>query len=288
MVGSCAAVVDLGITDVVGTPVAVGNGSVQVAHGLLPVPVPAVAELALGWPTTSGVGRDAADPRPVGELATPTGMALVRTLADSWGPQPDLITRRVGVGAGAKDTPGRPNVVRAIIGEPIASPLTSQDEATTILEANVDDLDPRLWPGVLNALLAAGALDAWLSAIIMKKGRPAHTVHVLCRTSAAADLTGVLFATTTTIGVREHAPLHRAVLQRCWVGIDVDGRPIRIKIAHRGGVIVQATPEFDDVAAAATALGRPELGVLRAAQAGALEAGLTPGSVLPDQVHGVS
>ncbi|MFH5823576.1 nickel insertion protein [Georgenia sp. AZ-5] len=231
-------------------------------------------------------------PRQVGELATPTGVALVRTLAAASGPLPPMTPVAVGVGAGTKDLPGRPNVVRVVVGETTAAhaaPTPGAEEAAEALdvvqvEANVDDLDPRLWPGVLTGLLDAGGLDAWLSPILMKKGRPAHTVHVLCVPGEVDAVAGALFEHTSTIGVRVHAPLRRRVLRRGWRVVDVAGRRVRIKVAHDGEVVHQATPEFDDVAAAAAALGRPARLVLDEARRAADEAGLRAGARVPEDL----
>jgi uncharacterized protein (DUF111 family) len=241
-----------------------------------------------------------ARPRQVGELATPTGVALVRALATSAGSLPAMTPEAVGVGAGTKDVPGRPNVVRVVLGQ-LASPRPvldpgahddapgpagSHDETPQVvqLEANVDDLDPRLWPGVLTALLGAGAVDAWLSPILMKKGRPAHTVHALCPAGAADDVATTLFTTTSTIGVRQHAPLHRRVLGRTWRTVDVGGAQVRVKVAHDTVLVRQVTPEFDDVVAAAALLALPERIVLDRARLAADEAGLRVGGALHEGI----
>jgi pyridinium-3,5-bisthiocarboxylic acid mononucleotide nickel chelatase len=151
----------------------------------------------------------------------------------------------------------------------------------TVLEANVDDLDPRLWPTVLDALLAAGAADAWLVPILMKKGRPAHVLSVLTRAGNAAALRDLVFALTSTIGLRE-TPVARWALDRGWVDVTVAGRRIAVKVAHRGDVITHATPEFEHVRAAASALERPAREVLEAAVAAAVAAGLVNGAAVPE------
>ena len=138
-----------------------------------------------------------------GELTTPTGMALVSTLAERCEDLPLLTLHAAGAGAGTRDTPGQPNLTRVLIGERVTHPDDNLSEADVLIEANVDDLDPRLWPGVLTSLIRAGAADAWLVPIIMKKGRPAHTVSVLARPDQAADLRYLLLSLTSTIGVRE-------------------------------------------------------------------------------------
>ncbi|GAA1650179.1 nickel pincer cofactor biosynthesis protein LarC [Actinoplanes couchii] len=267
VVGVCAALHDLGIGTVSASPVAVGSGHVRGAHGRLPVPVPAVAELSRGW-------RVAADGP--GELATPTGMALIRALAGVCEDLPAMTLDTVGVGAGGRDRPDRANVVRVLISaEKAAGP-----EQAVLLEANVDDLDPRLWPGVLTGLLDRGAADAWLTPIVMKKGRPAHTLSVLCTPERAAALREHVFAHTSTLGVRE-SPRIKTPLDRLFVTVRVRGAEIPVKVGHRDGVIVQVMPEFDDVAAHARALDLPERVVLQEAQSAAGAAGYTPGVTLP-------
>ena len=170
VVGTCAGFVHLGVDRVVVSDVSVGGGTVSSEHGRLPVPPPAVVELLRGVPSSGG---------PVDvELCTPTGAALLTTLADGWGPQPPMVVDAVGVGAGGRDPEGHANVLRLLVGE--AAARNSREAAVAVLlETNVDDLDPRLWPEVLAALLEAGASDAWLTPILMKKGRPAHTLSVL-------------------------------------------------------------------------------------------------------------
>jgi pyridinium-3,5-bisthiocarboxylic acid mononucleotide nickel chelatase len=187
----------------------------------------------------------------------------------------------VGVGAGTRDMPGRPNVTRVILGAAAPdAPLAGGGDRALLLEANVDDLAPRLWPGILARLLHAGAADAWLVPILMKKGRPAHTLSVLCHPQQAAPLREVIFAETTTIGVRDQS-LGKYALPRAWVDVPVAGGTVGVKIAHRRGVIVRVTPEFDEVAALAVRQERPQRLVLEEAAAAAVDAGLTVGGSLP-------
>jgi uncharacterized protein (TIGR00299 family) protein len=263
VVGVCAALDDLGVTSVSAGEVALGSGRVRTAHGELPVPAPAVAELARGWRVRSGG---------TGELATPTGLALLRTLATTDEDLPAMTVDAVGVGAGGRDTPGRPNVVRVLLGTRTGAGA----EPAVVLEANVDDLDPRLWPGVLAGLLEAGASDAWLVPILMKKGRPAHTLTVLCPPDRAAGLRDRIFAETSTLGVRE-SPRRKTALDRTFVPVAVAGGVVAVKVGSAGGRIVQVMPEFEDVAARARDTGRPARIVLAEAQAAATAAGLVTG-----------
>jgi len=265
IVGVCAALAGLGVTRVTASPVAVGSGRIGSAHGDLPVPPPAVLELGRGWQVLAG-GE--------GELATPTGMALIRALADECGPIAPMEITAVGVGAGGRDVPGRANVVRVVLGIPFAEVPTT--DGLWVLETNIDDLDPRVWPTVLAALLEAGAADAWLVPIVMKKGRPAHTLCVLARDAERAALRDTVFALTSTIGVREY-PVSRVALDRGWQTVALRGGEVRIKVAVRAGRIVHATPEFDDAAALARARDLPVRQVLDESIAAAEAAMLRPG-----------
>jgi uncharacterized protein (TIGR00299 family) protein len=275
VVGACAALHDLGISSLTGSRVAVGSGTVRAAHGRIPVPVPAVTRLAGGWQIFAG-GE--------GELTTPTGMALLAALCTDCTDLPEMIMETVGLGAGSKDFEGRANVTRVLIGDRAATAADGGGDPAVLLEANVDDFDPRLWPGVLAELMKAGASDAWLVPIVMKKGRPAHTLCVLGHPSAAGLLRETILLQTSTIGVREHA-LRKHALPRAWTKVTTAGGEVAIKIAHTDGVIRQATPEFDDIAAVAEKTGTPVRVVLAQAIAAAEAAGLTVGGVVPENAH---
>jgi uncharacterized protein (TIGR00299 family) protein len=268
IVGVAAALADLGVERVVTSAVAVGSGRVRSAHGDLPVPVPAVLELARGWRVFAGGA---------GELATPTGMALVRAVSDECGALPPFAVSAVGIGAGGRDVAERANVVRVVVGEPEVPTGTMW-----VLETNVDDMDPRLWPTVLSALLARGAADAWLVPILMKKGRPAHTLSVLAHDADRDGLRAAVLSLTSTLGVREH-PVSRTALARDWRTVSVRGRDVRVKVGLRAGRIVHATPEFEDVAAVAGARGVPVREVLDEAVAAAGSAGLRSGGAWPPE-----
>jgi uncharacterized protein (TIGR00299 family) protein len=275
VVGACAALHDLGISLLTGSRVAVGSGTVRAAHGRIPVPVPAVTRLAGGWQIFAG-GE--------GELTTPTGMALLAALCTDCTDLPEMTMETVGLGAGSKDFEGRANVTRVLIGDRAATAADGGGDPAVLLEANVDDFDPRLWPGVLAELMKAGASDAWLVPIVMKKGRPAHTLCVLGHPSAAGLLRETILLQTSTIGVREHA-LRKHALPRAWTKVTTAGGEVAIKIAHTDGVIRQATPEFDDIAAVAEKTGTPVRVVLAQAIAAAEAAGLTVGGVVPENAH---
>lgn len=274
VVGVCAALHELGIEQVSAGPVALGSGQVSTAHGILPVPVPAVLELAAGWEVLSGGS---------GELASPTGMALVRALAGACEELPALTVAAHGIGAGTRDVLDRANVVRVVIGTRAST--TDQGPAedpagAVLIEANVDDLDPRIWPSVLADLLAAGASDAWLTPILMKKGRPAHTLGVLTDQDGAADLRARIFALVPTLGLRQH-PVAKWSLDRTWRPVDVQGMTVRIKLGLHDATIVSATPEYGDVADVAQRSGLPQRDVLAQAIAAAGAAGLVRGATIP-------
>ncbi|CAN7216494.1 nickel pincer cofactor biosynthesis protein LarC [Knoellia sp. LjRoot47] len=264
VVGVCAALHLLGVTSVSGGPVALGSGTARTSHGTVGVPAPATLRLATGW-EVAAVGE--------GELATPTGLALVRALATTCEALPRMRVTASGSGAGTKDVEGRANVTRVVVGE-VTDTDTPAAQALWVLEANVDDLDPRLWPGVLESLIEAGAADAWLVPILMKKGRPAHTLSVLCDDAHRAPLRDLVLRHTTTLGVREH-PVTRHALDRSFATVTIHGHPVRIKLSHTGdGTVVHATPEFEDVRTAAEQAGIPARIVLDTANAAAQAAEL--------------
>ena len=269
VVGVCAGFVSLAADQVTVSPVAVGSGTVAGAHGTLPVPPPAVAELLRGVATYAGPAT-----APAIELCTPTGAALLTTLATDWGPQPPMAVRAIGVGAGGRDPEGHANVLRLFVGEspaPHADPGSATPRSESlVLEANVDDLDPRVWPQVIAALLEAGASDAWLTPILMKKGRPAHTLSVLVDAERAEQVRAAVFRHTSTIGLRESTVAKRA-LDREMTSVTVDGQRVAVKLARHDGELVNAMPEYDDVVRAAAALNRPVADVLADALAASRE-----------------
>jgi uncharacterized protein (DUF111 family) len=222
----------------------VGSGTVSTDHGDLSVPGPAVTELLRGVPTFGG--------SVVHEACTPTGAALLRVLADEWGPQPTMTVAATSVGAGGRDTAQRPNVLRVLTGSGAAGSLQQ-------IETTIDDLDPRLYPDVLSAVKAAGAVEAWLTPVIMKHGRPAVTVTALAGDADA--IARVLFMHTTTLGVRFN-PVERRTLDRDVVTRWVDGLPLRIKRGWLDGVVITEQPEYQDARAAAADLGVPVRAVL--------------------------
>ena len=260
VVGVSAGLVHLGLARLVVSPVAVGAGTVRGAHGSMPVPPPAVAELLRGVPSYAGPAT-----APAMELCTPTGAARLVSHATAYGPQPAMTVTAIGVGAGGRDPDGHANVLRLLVGE-AGAPTGRASTGATVIETNVDDLDPRLWPAVLATLLEAGASDAWLTPILMKKGRPAHTLHALVSAERADAVRRAVFRHTSTIGVRE-VPVGKSALDREMRSVEVDGHPVAVKLARLDGALVNAQPEYEDVARVAGLTGRPAKDVLAAAVA---------------------
>ncbi|TCO24928.1 hypothetical protein EV652_108465 [Kribbella steppae] len=258
IVGVAAASVSLGLDRVVVSTIALGGGrQVRGQHGGIPVPGPAVLHL-LSEAEAPVVGGTAPY-----EMTTPTGAALLATLADEFGMIPPMRITRTGVGAGGRDPVEVPNLVRVVVGETTARPATE-----LVYETNVDDLDPRLWPQTLARLLEAGAADAWLTPILMKKGRPAHTLSVLVSSVNADAVRRVILTETTAIGLREF-PISKHAADREFTSVEVDGQRISIKIARYDGQVVNVQPEYDDVVAAAAELKQPVKVILARAAAAA-------------------
>ncbi|MCW2785145.1 MAG: hypothetical protein JWP74_1662 [Marmoricola sp.] len=251
IVAAAAGFAHLGLTRLACSPIALGGGTVAIGHGRVGVPVPAVTALLRGIPSYGGpLDR---------ELTTPTGAAILAVLCAGFGPQPAMAVEEIGVGAGGADPAGHANVLRLCVGEGPDVPEPAGE--ALVIETNVDDLDPRLWPDVIAALLAAGASDAWLTPILMKKGRPAHALSVLVGAASADAVRREIFRQTSTIGVRERTFTKHA-LDREFTEVTVGGHRIPVKLARLDGELLNVQPEYDDVAAAARALGRPVKDVL--------------------------
>jgi uncharacterized protein (TIGR00299 family) protein len=245
------------------SPVAAGSGVVRAAHGPLPVPVPAVLELLTeaGAPLRSHPAAM--------ELCTPTGAALLATLATGWGPMPDCVPAGVGTGAGTADPAGHPNVVRVVVGEAADASGWASAEMHRV-DSTIDDLDPRLWPEVLESLRTAGAADAWVSPALMRKGRPGQVLSVLVDPERLDAVCRVVFEQTTSLGVRV-SPVERRSLRRDRVEVAAGGVTVGVKRGLLGDRVVTVQPEYDEVLAAAEASGRPVHEVL--AEVRALAAG---------------
>jgi pyridinium-3,5-bisthiocarboxylic acid mononucleotide nickel chelatase len=241
--------------------VAVGSGTCRSEHGLLPVPAPATMELLLE--AAAPVRSHPAEM----ELCTPTGAALLTTLATSWGPVPDCVPLTAGTGAGTGDPQGHPNVLRVLVGQAAAG----ADWAVTGMcrvDATIDDLDPRLWPDVLESLRDTGAADAWCTPVLMRKGRPGQVLSAITDTGRLDAVCRAVFELTTTLGLRVSA-VERRSLRRDQVSVFAGGQQVSVKRGHLGDRVVTVQPEYDDVRAAAARTGRPIADLLAEARAAA-------------------
>lgn len=262
IVGTCVGLEFLDISELTCSPVNVGGGSVQAAHGSLPVPAPASLELLKNVPIySSGVE---------GELVTPTGAALITTLAAGFGPIPAMKVERVGYGAGAREIPGQPNLARLLVGQNTAAVKAQAgvpgDEVVSVIEANLDDMSPQLYGFFVDQALAAGALDVTCTSIQMKKNRPGILVSVLCTPQTSDALAQLLFEQTTTIGVRIYEA-RRKVLDRELVSVETPYGAVKVKVARRDGKALNVAPEYEDCQRLATEKGVPLKQVILAAQA---------------------
>ena len=241
----CAAVgaEALGVDEWVCSPLNVGGGTVQCAHGTLPIPAPATLKLLAGAPVYSS--------GPQVELVTPTGAAIVKTLAARFASFPAMRVEKSGYGAGSRDFPDHPNVVRVTIGEAAGSAATLAD-SIIVLEANLDDLSPQVLAYAMERLLAEGALDVFNVPVQMKKNRPGALLTVLSKPEDADRLTKLIFSETTTLGVRRREE-QRQTLARRWESVQTNWGPVRIKIASMNGTISNYAPEYEDCRALAEA-----------------------------------
>ena len=247
-VGAADAIVDivcaavgaeaLGVDEIVCSRLNVGGGTVKCAHGTFPVPAPATVELLKGVPVYSS-GIEA-------ELVTPTGAAIAKTLATRFGAFPEMKLEKSGYGAGSRDFPGHPNVLRLVIGE--ALPLLggkTKSETVSVLEANLDDLNPQVFGYVMDRLLEEGALDVFGMPVQMKKNRPGTLLTVLCKPEDAEKLAQLIFSETTTLGVRRREE-SRQTLARRWESVRTEWGEVRIKIASMNGTVTNYAPEYED------------------------------------------
>lgn len=241
IVGACACIELLGIERVECSPIAVGSGTVRCEHGELPVPAPATANLLRGVPIA------ACDEK--GELATPTGAAILTTLAAAFGPVPAMRVSAIGYGAGTRDGARRPNVLRVLVGETDAA---AEADEIIVLETNLDDATGETVGHALDRLLASGALDAFVVPIQMKKGRPGVILTALSAPADAGRLETIIFEETGTFGVRRRTAA-RTTLSRTVETVDTEYGPIRVKVGSRAGREMVASPEFEDCRTAAAA-----------------------------------
>ena len=240
----------LGVQAVQASPLPLGRGFVRAAHGLLPLPAPAVVELLQGVPV---VGVDTP-----GETVTPTGAAILTTLAERFGPLPAMRLLGSGHGAGRREA-DTPNVVRLLLGETDEAPNL---ESLLVLETNIDDMNPQLYEHVFARLFEAGALDVWLTPVSMKKNRPGQVLAALCRPAQEAALSQIIFAETTTLGLRRRL-VERRSLGRQMLEVTTRYGTAQVKAALLEGQLLRLMPEYDDCRRLAAATGAPLRQVLQ-------------------------
>ena len=262
IVGTAIGLDHLGVERVHASAVATGMGMMKTDHGLYPIPGPAVVELLKGVPIYSrGIPS---------ELVTPTGAAILAATSVSFGEMPAMRVERIGYGAGTREL-DIPNVVRLLVGRSVEDETVFGPVPAVVLEANIDDMNPEFYEYVFERLFAAGAQDAWVTPITMKHGRPAATLHVLCGTGDEERCRDVIFAETTTLGLRRRA-IEKWTLPREIITVELDGGNVRVKIARSAaGTITGIAPEYADCANLARETGRPLKQVFADAHAAATE-----------------
>ncbi|MBO8138313.1 MAG: nickel pincer cofactor biosynthesis protein LarC [Desulfotomaculum sp.] len=248
IVGTAVGLYKLGIDKVISSPLVTGTGFVQCAHGTIPVPAPATVELLKGIPYRHGDIKE--------ELVTPTGAAVLAALCTEFKPMPQMITSTVGYGGGTKDLPV-PNFIRVHIGE-LADTCCDQEkciDTVRVIETNIDDMNPELYSFVTNRLMKKGALDVYISQVIMKKGRPGCVLHVLAPPELEEQLGQVILHETTSIGYRSYSA-RRRMLERKIIPVETSYGVIRVKAAYQNGKLINAAPEYEDCIKAANTYGK--------------------------------
>lgn len=243
----------IGVDEIHASPMHVGSGTVKCAHGVMPVPAPATASLLKDVPIYGGDVD--------GELVTPTGAALIAQWAKSFGPMPAMKITASGYGAGTKDLPDRPNVLRAILGESTAE--TAQ-ETVVIIEANIDDMNPEIYPSVIASLIDGHARDAFITPIIGKKGRPAQLITVIADPEHEAACSEIILTHTSTLGVRVREE-RRRILDRAFEEVKTPWGTVRVKLGMQGGRVLSRAPEYEDCARVARDHNVPVMTVYQAA-----------------------
>jgi uncharacterized protein (TIGR00299 family) protein len=238
-VGALIGFEKLGVREFLSGPINVGYGTVQTEHGTLPVPAPATAELLKGIPTYAG---------PIeGELTTPTGAAILSELVTQYSTQPLMSVEKIGYGAGTRELPRFPNTLRILVGmRPSEHDMEDQGHGdVTVIEANIDDMNPQFYGYFFDKILQAGALDAYLTPIQMKKNRPGTLLTVVCPTPLLSKVTELIFLETTTIGVRYHR-MQRQTMSRAITTVRTEYGEVRIKVSRLGDTVLNFAPEFED------------------------------------------
>lgn len=241
----CVGLEQLGVEKVLVSPLHDGQGWIECAHGRFPIPSAATLEILAGIPV-----RQIEEPF---EFITPTGAAIVAEFGSGFGPMPTMRVEKIGYGIGTRELASRPNVLRAVLGEIEES---AETDTVTRIETNLDDLSPEITGALLDKLLKAGALDAFLTPIQMKKNRPAVQLSVLCEEAAIPTLTGMIFAETTAFGLRMD-PVRRLKLERRFETVETEFGPITIKLGFKEGQLLQVAPEFESCREASERTSQP-------------------------------
>jgi uncharacterized protein (TIGR00299 family) protein len=254
----------LGVERFVCSPLHVGSGTVKMAHGVFPVPPPAVAELLKGVPIYSTAIA--------GELLTPTGAAIIRTVCEDYGPLPQMRIMQTGYGAGTREYENFPNALRVMLGDDGSDANEARErlmgetrERLLVIETNIDDMSPQAFGHVMQRALSIGALDCYLMPVQMKKNRPGVLLSILCRSSEQDALSELLFTETTTLGVRSYE-VERRALQRETVRVETPFGAIDVKVARMNGCVVNVKPEYEQCREAALKAGETLSGVEQAAR----------------------
>ncbi|MCX5998651.1 MAG: LarC family nickel insertion protein, partial [Chloroflexi bacterium] len=242
VVGSLIGLAMLGIERVSCSPLNLGKGFVECAHGKLPVPAPVTAELLKGIPVYVA-GMES-------ELTTPTGAAIVSGVASCFGDMPSMLVHSVGYGAGARDPGGVPNLLRLFVGEVLQPSDDYLAETIVVLESNIDDMNPQFYDHIMESLLSAGALDVFLTPVQMKKNRPGTMVSVVASADTVRHMLDILLGESTTLGVRV-SETRRFSLSRSSHCVETKFGPIRVKVAYKGGAVAKVMPEYEDCKKAA-------------------------------------
>lgn len=245
IVGSTIAIEMMGIENILSSPLNLGSGTVRFSHGTFPVPAPATAALVKGFPAYASEIK--------AELTTPTGAALMTSLAEGAGPMPHMTVEKIGYGAGGRELPEIPNMLRVFIGK---IDVSYEQDTVSIIEANIDDMDPRIYEYVMERLFKAGAVDVWLTPIVMKKSRPGVTLSAMADASKTSSLVDIIMTETTTFGVRIYEAGRRK-FAREFKEVSTKYGKVSVKVGLVGGKAVKAVPEYEDVKAAAIKSGRP-------------------------------
>jgi len=244
----------LGVEEVYSSPVNLGGGSVRTDHGIMPVPAPATAEILRNVPVYSS-----GDPF---EMTTPTGAVIVKSLSKRFGEIPVFVPEKIGAGAGSRDMKDRPNILRIFIG---SRRLPAEDESISVIETNIDDMNPQIYGYVIEELFKKGALDVFMTHVLMKKMRPGVKLSVLCDREKRDDMIALILRETTSIGVRYYEA-RRVTMERRFKEVDTKYGKVRVKIAGFGDSIRKVVPEYEECRELAKKSGEPLLNIMEEAR----------------------